>query len=88
MYNAVVLGEVLVEQFRVTNWPVFKESAGLFLFFIALLLIVQIIQHRKNDLLAIYKLHPAVKAVFYIICYFLILLYGVTSAQEFIYFQF
>lgn len=49
---------------------------------------VQIFQWHKNDLLAVYKMHYFVKAIFYFVCLMLFVLYGVTDAQEFIYFQF
>lgn len=56
--------------------------------YIIVLLIVQIIQYKNNDLLAIYKMNVATKALFYFTCVLLLTIWGVTDAQDFIYFQF
>ncbi|MBU0755762.1 MAG: MBOAT family protein, partial [Planctomycetes bacterium] len=53
-----------------------------------LLLIVQIIQYAKNDLSVVYKSPLMVRAVYYSLCLFLLLVFGGSDAKEFIYFQF
>ncbi len=70
----------------------FGQEASLalmsFVFFIWILLIIQLVQFVRKDLMALYKAHPALKVVFYIFCYYMFAIYGVTSGKEFIYFQF
>jgi D-alanyl-lipoteichoic acid acyltransferase DltB (MBOAT superfamily) len=53
-----------------------------------ILLIVQGVQYWKNDLLIIRKSHVVVRALFYFVCTYLLIVYGASSGQEFIYFQF
>jgi len=57
-------------------------------FYLWLLLIVQFLQYKKNDLLFILKSKTYIKAVFYYVCVFLMFFYGVTVGRQFIYFQF
>lgn len=65
------------------------ENYFLVIIFITwLLLIVQIEQYRKNDLMAMFKRSTLLRTAFYIICYILLKTYGVWGAKEFIYFQF
>jgi alginate O-acetyltransferase complex protein AlgI len=56
--------------------------------FLWLLIAVQLIQFKTNDLMWVYNAAWPVKTAFYVVCYYLILIYGITNAQEFIYFQF
>ncbi len=56
--------------------------------FIILLLIIQIIQYRKNDLIAVLKLKPIYQLIIYFFILYSILLLGVTSSEQFVYFQF
>ena len=58
------------------------------MFFITLLLIVQMFQYWKDDLMVVYKSNPVVKAVFYFICFYLLILLGAGGGEKFIYFQF
>jgi D-alanyl-lipoteichoic acid acyltransferase DltB (MBOAT superfamily) len=58
------------------------------LFIIGLLLPVQLFQYVRDDLLAMYRANPVLRAAFYAICFYLLLVFGVTGAKEFIYFQF
>jgi len=55
---------------------------------ILVLLLVQMLQYRHNDLMYMFKIAPWKKGLFYFVCLFLIIIFGVTGAQEFIYFQF
>ncbi len=53
-----------------------------------ILVLVQIAQYIKNDVLAVYKSNFILRAAVYIICYYLLVTFGVSDAKEFIYFQF
>lgn len=58
------------------------------IFFTWILILVQVWQFIKKDLLFIMKCNFAIRTLFYLACFFLLALFGVTSAKEFIYFQF
>jgi len=80
--------EALLFNFRIVTGT---GSLNLFiklLFFIWLLTVVQLMQYIKHDLMIVYKKEVLFKTVFYIVCYYLLILYGVTGGNEFIYFQF
>jgi len=53
-----------------------------------ILVLVQVLQYVKKDLLVIFKSRTLVKACFYFVCFILIIFYGDYGADEFIYFQF
>lgn len=55
---------------------------------IPILLTVQIFQYRHNDLTVMFRMNPLLRGLFYYACLILIIIFGVTGAQEFIYFQF
>ena len=57
-------------------------------FFTWILMIVQSAQFLTNDLMCVFKANPVIKTLFYVICYYLVTIYGVASGKEFIYFQF
>ncbi len=57
-------------------------------FYIGVLVTVQVFQYRKNNLMVIQKCNIWVKAIFYCICFYLLIFYGASGGQEFIYFQF
>jgi alginate O-acetyltransferase complex protein AlgI len=59
-----------------------------FLFGVWPLVLVQIYQYRKNDLMAVYNASGTVRSVFYLICIYLMMVCGAESGKEFIYFQF
>ncbi|MGE0268247.1 MAG: MBOAT family protein [Candidatus Omnitrophota bacterium] len=61
---------------------------GGFIFYVWFLMVVQTYQYWKNDLMAVYKSHWLIKGVFYYLCIMMIIIYGVTDAKDFIYFQF
>jgi len=70
-------------------WPDTLQITALkLLFFIGPLLIIQLIQYRKSDLLFILKVPPLSRAIFYYVCFYLLVLFGVNGGKEFIYFQF
>ncbi|MBI5056267.1 MAG: MBOAT family protein [Nitrospirae bacterium] len=56
--------------------------------FASILIVVEIVQYVKNNSLIIFKWNPVVRAVFYIVCVYLILFFGVEGGKEFIYAQF
>ena len=58
------------------------------LFFILPLGIIQFFQFVKDDLMAVYKTNVLVKAAVYVIVAYLMIIYGVSGGNEFIYFQF
>jgi D-alanyl-lipoteichoic acid acyltransferase DltB (MBOAT superfamily) len=58
------------------------------LFFTWLLLLLQIIQIRRNDLMATQKLSGGWRAILFMGMYFLMATWGEYGGQEFIYFQF
>jgi alginate O-acetyltransferase complex protein AlgI len=61
---------------------------GQFVPLTALLLIVEYVQYKKNDLLAVLSAPLAIRVLLYIICYGLIMTYGLPAKRDFIYFQF
>ncbi|MBN1622148.1 MAG: MBOAT family protein [Endomicrobiales bacterium] len=65
-------------------WQMFSSI----IFFIALLLVVQVMQFLKDDLLILYRNNFILKSIVYFLMFYLILLFGVTHGKEFIYFQF
>ena len=58
------------------------------LFFTAPLLIIQYLQYRKNDVLAVLALPGWIRGIIYFAMYYLLVAYGVEGGKEFIYFQF
>ncbi len=58
------------------------------IFFLWLLVIVQLFQYWRNDLMIVLKSKTIVKAIFYYICFYLLITHGATTGNEFIYFQF
>ena len=61
---------------------------GKFIFFSWVIVVLEIIQYRKNNLMVVLKWKPLTSAVFYFICFYLLMIYGVEGGKEFIYFQF
>ena len=57
-------------------------------FFTGLLLVVQLFQYWKNDLMIILKNKIYIKVIFYFIIFYSMILFGAVSEKEFIYFQF
>ncbi len=53
-----------------------------------LLTLVQFIQFIRRDKMVIYRSGVIVKAAFYIVCFYSMIIFGVNSGKEFIYFQF
>ena len=57
-------------------------------FFAGPAMAVQIVQYWRNDILALYRLPWVARGIWYYALVMLILIYGVTEANDFIYFQF
>ena len=75
------------------HWPgvvttVFGVAGRQVLFFIGVLLLVQMAQEWKKDLLIILRWPVFARTIFYYLCSVLIIVFGVTGGQVFIYFQF
>ncbi|MFH0892313.1 MAG: MBOAT family O-acyltransferase [Candidatus Falkowbacteria bacterium] len=68
--------------------PHLAISLYYFAFFSACLFVVEFFQYRCHDLLYFYRARPAVRIIFYLVCFYLIIIYGWSETQEFIYFQF
>lgn len=66
----------------------FKNETGSVLFFIAFLMVVQALQFLKKDLMAVLKLPAFARAGFYVLIFYSMVIWGTSSAKEFIYFQF
>ncbi|MFH1877219.1 MAG: MBOAT family O-acyltransferase [Candidatus Omnitrophota bacterium] len=66
----------------------FKVTLERIVLFIGVLIVVQILQYRKKDLMIIPRLNPAAAAFCYFVFFYLMLIFGVTGGKEFIYFQF
>ncbi len=56
--------------------------------YITPLLFIQLLQYRRNDPLVVFRWPWVVRGLFYYVYVVLIILYGETNAQDFIYFQF
>ncbi len=58
------------------------------IFYSWILIVLEIIQYRKNDLMVVLKWNPLARAVFYFICFYFVIIFGVEGGQEYIYAQF
>lgn len=74
--------------FQISHVLLFGSTLTQFLFFVSILMAIEAFQFRKDDATAILKLNPFTRGFIYFVFYFLIMILGVTGAQEFIYFQF
>ena len=70
------------------HFDISKAAVPWELMCIPILLAVQTGQYRRGDLGFMFKLPVWQKGLFYYACLLLIIIFGVTGAQEFIYFQF
>jgi len=68
--------------------PGIKGMALRTVFFSWIVIAVQIAQYRGGDLMAVMRARVPVKALFYFVCFYLLLVFGVTGGKEFVYFQF
>ncbi|MFH1876609.1 MAG: MBOAT family O-acyltransferase [Candidatus Omnitrophota bacterium] len=74
--------------FNMTNAIGIQKIVLNIIFFTFILILMQVIQFCKKDQLFILKSTPIMRLLFYIICFYLVVIYGVSNGQEFIYFQF
>lgn len=86
--QAIEMLRGLLFNFNFARGMSIKCNLVLFIFYVWLLFIVQFLQFIKNDLMVMYKSDHYLKPIFYFICFYSMLLYGVTGGKEFIYFQF
>ncbi|OGF26729.1 hypothetical protein A2303_06410 [Candidatus Falkowbacteria bacterium RIFOXYB2_FULL_47_14] len=82
------LGRNLFTGWDLALTPHLAISLYYFVFFSACLFVVEFFQYRRNDLMYFYRARPAVRILFYLVCFYLIIIYGWSETQEFIYFQF
>lgn len=81
----LAMGQALFSvSFSLESLEMFREIA----FYIAPVLLVQITQFYKKDLLAVFRGSTILKAIFYFVCFYLMVFFGVEGGHEFIYFQF
>ncbi|MDD5070549.1 MAG: MBOAT family protein [Candidatus Omnitrophica bacterium] len=70
----------------------FSFSSGIsiipLVFFSWFLILIEIFQYKKNDLLFVLKLPVFLRTLIYIVIFYSIILYGSETAEKFIYFQF
>ena len=64
------------------------EAVKRLIFFSWFLVLIQFIQYRKDDLMFILKEPAPLRAIFYLICFYSLIIYGETDGKAFIYFQF
>ncbi len=94
LFNASSLSQVeqmliaLATNFTPQLTPQVETTLFRLLFFSLILVLVQLYQFYKDDLMAIYHAPWGFRAAFYTACFYLLLLFGVTGAKEFIYKQF
>lgn len=92
-FRAESLGQIaMIFSAFLGNFRVDLSSHSLILkklaFYILPLFAVQILQYRKNDLLAVLSLPMPVKALAYTVIFYLITIFGLYGTQNFIYMQF
>ncbi len=82
------LAEMTRALFSVQMSPAALAVIAKVLVYCALLLLVQLIQFRKNNLNVVRESPVIVQAGFYLVCFYLIMVLGAFDSQSFIYFQF
>lgn len=92
IFRASSLGQALdLAQHVMFNFDVnVVDMASVYklIFFGWLIVLIQIFQYRKDDLLFILKQPAPVRALFYLICFYSLIFYGESDGKAFIYFQF
>ncbi|MBF0522871.1 MAG: MBOAT family protein [Candidatus Omnitrophica bacterium] len=85
------VGEMLTALFNPVSWHFQSDSFNLWMMiitYISITVFVQFFQYQTNDQTAALKWPWQARAAFYILCYFLVIFYGVEGGKQFIYFQF
>ncbi len=75
----------------ILNFNIFDISGDILkkiIFFSITLIILEILQYRKNNQMIVLNWSPFKKAVFYFMCFYLVMIFGVEGGKEFIYAQF
>jgi len=86
--DALEMMHALFFNFKWENSLNIQFNLSLFFGFTWVLMTVQWFQYKQNDLMVVYKAHPIIKIAFYSITAILLIIFGVTDGNEFIYFQF
>lgn len=76
----------LIFNFRI--FDISLDTIGKIISFSMILVVIEVIQFRKNDLMIVFKWNTLARAAFYFVCFYLLIIYGVEGGKEFIYFQF
>ena len=69
------------------NWGMIS-SFRQFVFFTFILMGVEFLQFKKDDVFVIWRLGLFPKTIFYLVCFYGLLVFGIHGAKEFVYFQF
>lgn len=80
------LGYQLIFNFQFAS--IDMEALKRLVFFTWFLVLVQFFQYKKDDLMFILKEPAPMRALFYLICFYSLIIYGESNGQSFIYFQF
>lgn len=80
--------ELLFFNFKLPGETQFAVDLRNLSFYLSIFLIVEIIQFLKKDNWWLTRLNPALQSAFYLLCFYVAFIYGVTGGAEFIYFQF
>ena len=86
--SAAQLNEMLSAIFTSPFQGMAMPSVTNLLFFIFPVVMIQIFQYYKDDLTIVLKWPVIFRALFYFVCFYLILIFGVEGGKQFVYFQF
>ena len=78
----------LIFNFHISQINISLNILAGIIFYLWLLIIIQIFQYSKNDLLIPFKSKIFIRTISYITIFYLLLVYGGGGGKEFIYFQF
>ncbi len=88
MTQAYQMARGVLFNFHINDIIGLKDAASSIIFFICILAGVELLQYRTGEPLVVFRLPTAARAVFYFICFYLIVIWGVHGGKQFIYFQF
>ena len=86
--QAVSMLSSMVLNFQFIHEPQIHHMFFRIIFLVWILVMIQLFQYKRNDLMVIFTTRPIIRAVFYYVCFYLLTIFGYTTAKEFIYFQF
>ena len=78
----------LRETFSLIRQVTFKPHLKKLAFYIMPMIAVQLIQYRKNDLLAVLTMPLPLRVILYTVLFYLITVFGLYGTQHFMYMQF